>query len=348
MDVERGMLCCLTHEKVAFEQTCEQFESDPEAGSEADPEAERKERAKDAALLNNLPVRGWLAFFLWVGLGLGGIVSVGVALREAIVNQYNYLFSGVFVGSAFLLLLVAIYAISAFYRCRSNAVAIARTYIAMVVIDGLVGALLLIYADDHESLASTFRQFIWAAIWFSYLKYSTRVAESSAPAFRTWGVVEKYALGLYAICNITLVAMVFAQWSSNVIMRGESYIRQGVEAAKAELPIDIGNGVEMAEITYGQGAIRYDLRCLDVDKNWLEEDFIAEYAVTNKAEILDNWALSVVHDPFLGQCCREKMTMVYRYFDRSDQFLYQVVVTPEEYQDRLSGGDLIPRPEVLE
>lgn len=339
MDMQRGIICSLTNEKAGGESACDKYE--------ADETAERAQREKLLQELGSKPITGWLAFFLWVGLGGGGVVSLFTTITDIASNQYSLFYTLLHGGTTLILFSVACYAIWAFHNRRSNAVAVAKTYIAMVLIDGIFGVAAALIVADSELVTAAMRSLVWVAVWYSYLRRSTQVEEFIPSYSRSWGKAEKYALVLFGLGYITMLVMLLAQSSVNVLFTDEAYIRQTVEAAQADLPIDMGDGVEISNIEYDQGTIRYFFRNRDLLKSEFEDDYFAGYAPESKAEILSGWREDLVGDDFMSCCCKAQTTIVYTYLDRSDEYLYEVVITPEDYagileEYRSVSGGLFP------
>lgn len=65
---ECGTVCSFTKDKPSFEEVCDKYAADEAQLS--------KEASKAEALEEEKSISGWLAFFLWVGVGLGALISV--------------------------------------------------------------------------------------------------------------------------------------------------------------------------------------------------------------------------------------------------------------------------------
>lgn len=332
LDMQRGLLCGLTHEKPQFDDKCPDFESD------LAEQQHRQERL--VASRKNESISGWLAFFLWIGLGGGSLLTLITALREFAGDQYSLNYILLRTGTVALLMAVAYYAIYAFYKRMPNAVAVAKTYIAMIVIDGVVGVLLAVFSGEYASIEVVARQFIWASIWYSYLIRSSRVEELFPTASRRWGVIEKRLLIVYAVGYAAILMIGFVQPSANVLLKGESYIRQSVEMTQSELPIDTGDDTEISAVEYVDPEVRYSFRIKSVSKSEIDNSLLPEWAALGRQEFLSRWAALLMDDPFMAECCRLKKTIVFNYYDRSDEFLYDIVITPDEYKDKMSGIEL--------
>lgn len=281
------------------------------------------------------PITGWLAFFLWVGMGVGGAVSLCMMLKDIFTYDYSLFYIFLRAGSTVLLAAMAAYAIRAFYRRLPDAVAAARTYIVMVLLDGVVGLLIAIAYANSVTAVAAFREFVWVLVWSAYLNRSVRVRELFPPAGRCRSVVGKYALTLFSGCYMTILLMGFAQTSINVLYSSEGYIRQTVEATREELPLDLGDGVQLAALSCDDRTIRYVYRLTEVDRREFDVEYLMTAAEETKQEMLEEWPEAMISDEFLAYCCRQKLIVVYEYYDRADKFIYVIVITPEEYKDRM-------------
>lgn len=147
-------------------------------------------------------IGGWMAFFLWGGIGLGLVVTFVHAFSHGFVF-YSLL-------SIALFALIGIKAIWAFYKKKENAVPLAMTYCIMVGMDALCLALINLISNDSESWGVVLRSALWAGIWFTYLKCSDSVRCRFPEETRKWHKLEKGALVaagvLYAVLLIIVAA----------------------------------------------------------------------------------------------------------------------------------------------
>lgn len=197
---ERGLVCSLTKEKPYFEDECASFNPDNAKITFQKSLDESYERSKT--------VSGWLAFFLWVGIGCGAALTLIIAISQVANNNLGWIDSLVILSAALIVAAVAIYAIVAFYFRKNNAVALAKTYIAMIALDGVVAIILSIVFKDSSMCPQGVRQLIWSAIWFTYLLESDRVADLIPKCTRTWESFEKTMLIVFAVLEISLTALI--------------------------------------------------------------------------------------------------------------------------------------------
>ena len=86
-----------------------------------------KEASKAEALEEEKSISGWLAFFLWVGVGLGALIAVIMGLAQTFGQGFGWFFTSTYLIMMGSLLVTAILTIIAFYKRNSNAVALATS-----------------------------------------------------------------------------------------------------------------------------------------------------------------------------------------------------------------------------
>ena len=152
-------------------------------------------------------IEGWMAFFLWAGIGLGIIVSVFQAFfSPSILSSLLYIS---------LFATVGIKAIWAFYKRKDNAVPLAITYCIMIGMDAIFLAILnLISANDAESWGQVLRGVIWSCIWLTYLYESDSIKYRFPKSTRKWRKFEKIALCTLAVLYIAVLIITYATNSS--------------------------------------------------------------------------------------------------------------------------------------
>lgn len=197
MDMKQGMLCGLTKAKADFETACPNYLEDAE-------KKEKKERV-EKEFQQTLTVSGWLALFLWVGVGLGALISC-LSTVMVLANGESVLFTSLMAElSSVCLVVTAVLTIKAFYQKAPNAVALAMTYIAMIALDALAWIAFCIILDDTTLLYVAARSLIWALIWLSYLLMSDHVENMIPRSTRTWKMTEKILLALYALSYFLII-----------------------------------------------------------------------------------------------------------------------------------------------
>lgn len=127
------------------------------------------------------PVGGWLAFFLYVGIGIGLLVNLFAAfsqLSNPIVSSVSYLQTVAYTELIFVALtaVIGVMTIVGFYKRWRDAVYLGMTYIGLMMLYGLVMVIFDI-SDGYRSL-------IWGTIWFLFLMKSSKVERMIPPAYR--------------------------------------------------------------------------------------------------------------------------------------------------------------------
>ena len=200
MDAQKGLVCSLTEEQADFTDTCANYKEDAEEVHCL----QQKEQEYQASL----KVSGWLAFFLWVGVGLGALISAHAALPTLFNTGLPIVFRLLYLGNIVCLIAIAVMTICAFYTHKNNAVSLALTYVAMIALDGVFALVIEAMIGDDIAIMSIVRQFLWAGIWCTYILSSSRVANLIPKEQRTWNKLEKLVLGLYVAIQIFIVIMV--------------------------------------------------------------------------------------------------------------------------------------------
>lgn len=327
MDMQQGMLCGLTNAKAEFEDKCENYDED--TVQVIKKENEEKEYQE------SLTVSGWLAFFLWVGVGLGAVASCIwniVTLFGVGLSGFTSLLFAVYLAG---LVSIAVLTIRAFYKRATNAVALAATYIAMIAIDGLVGISLYFIMDDVSALSSV-RQLIWATIWLSYLLMSTHVENMIPRQTRTWKLPEKIILGVYTLACVLIVVGL----NSFLINPGgsdfydpEYVIDSTIKAYNEQLDLYSTPECTVLEVVKEDGKIVYSYRLNGVTET-LDPELSellttqAEDEVLASIETADEVAkreLNLFYDNGYEMC--------YRYLNANDEVLYTFDISLEEFKE---------------
>ena len=241
MDMSQGLLCSLTGAKADFEGECPNFEADMPVVKE------RQEEAKEEGRKST--IGGWLAFFLYFVIGLGCLASIfkGVLeLKSGDMSIYGMPMKLVYVMYIASAVIAAISTIAAVHNRRTNAVSWARTYMVMIIIDGLVfviGSILIDEPMGRGDVRSIIRSFIMPIVWLSYLSLSERVQNVIPPETRTWGRLEKIIFGVYTIAALSILYM-SVSFANNPqdnlhLVDSDAFVREYVRDMNAEM--DGGN-----------------------------------------------------------------------------------------------------------
>lgn len=177
------------------------------------PEAESKEEIdqtivykEDKSLGDEDKIEGWMAFFLWAGIGLGIIISIFQAFSSAsIVSVLLYISIFAVVG---------IKAIWAFYKRKENAVPLATTYCILVGMDAIFAALLNLTTNDSGLWGQVIRGLLWSGIWITYLYCSDSVKSRFPESTRKWHRFEKIVLWALSILYIIVLVVNLASTSN--------------------------------------------------------------------------------------------------------------------------------------
>jgi hypothetical protein len=333
MDLQRGIVCSLTNEKADFDKICPNYSPDEaQIVKNKQVQAERVIQTQE-----DLKVSGWLAYFLWIGIGCGAILTI----ISTLISYSDFIITPLWGFLLFLYLLCyvvcAVLTIKAFYKRQTNAVSLARTYIAMLVIDLVTTLIIYAIVDDFTEIYHCVRSFIWACIWFSYLSLSERVKDMIPSITRTWKMTEKMLLVIFTvICS----AMCFVYYHatkeplSNMIVSTSTTIDMMIEAANETLPDNSDPEIAILRVEKENDKIVYvcqfkvSISELDVNELAFKKGILAGIASEE---------ISKEDNEFFTAVFKEGYILCYRYLDNIGKKLVEVDITEEDYKDALNS-----------
>lgn len=288
MDMHKGLLCGLTQNAANFEGVCPNFEQD-------EKEFQKQQQIQQEVMNDeNHTIGGWLAFFLWIGIGFGALMSVVIvclSFSELLISTWLVVAQLV---TLLCLCTIAISTIVAFYKRKSNAKALAYTYIATIVIDGIFAiAMYFAIADAQEmNLIDSIRSILWGIIWGTYLASSTRV-EHIVPRPRTWHIFEKILAGIL-VCMYILMAIVVIDMQNNensIFYNPRQVVKTILQEANKDLPYQDIDGTIQQCLFLQEDTIVYPYKFTQIDiKDCVVED-LQLTGIHTKQTILQEVAL---------------------------------------------------------
>ena len=159
-------------------------------------------------------IEGWMAFFLWAGIGLGVLISVLQSFFS------NSILSSLLYVSIFAL--VGFKAIRAFYKRNENAVPLAITYCIMIGMDACFLAILNLITNDGGLWGQVLRGAIWSGVWITYLCCSDSVKCRFPEETRKWHRFEKIILWTLGILYVVVLIITYAANSSEASDAGKA------------------------------------------------------------------------------------------------------------------------------
>lgn len=283
---------------------------------------------------NKENISGWLAFFLWVGVLGGACISVVLQLLN-LEYGFNWIFWTIDIMLILCLLTIAVKTVVAFHKRKSNAISLATTYIAMIVLDGIMSFIIGIATNDSSMYPSAIRQFLWGGIWFAYLINSNKVRNVIPKSTRTWKWFEKIILIIYILIlstfTISVVSTAKSENPQNIFITNNTFIDESIKESNKDLPMDIGEGIILQEIKKMNNSIIYVYQINNVRKSETDADYLKENAMVSKHEILYSWSKDINSDPFADACFKGGYNITFEYNDVNSKFLYSITITPDEY-----------------
>ena len=327
LNLQRGLLCSLTDEKPAFEGECENYEEVPfPEVSEEDGSSLIDEDAENE-------IGGWLSVFLWIGLGGGALMSLINILSQ--ISPLRPLYAFILLATGACLVCIAVAAIVAFLKRKPNAVALAKTYVAMIAIDAAVSFVSFLALDDQTALMPALRSLMWSCIWFTYLCCSTRVEAVIPKSTRVWNGFEKLVLCIYIAANVIFAGSVMAvlngSLSVNAIYDNSKFVQSAVEETQKDLPQYMGDGMYLEEMMLdGQDLI------MTYKLSYVTAGSLTSYDISMFSEEIESTLVADFEgwekDPFLKAVFDGGYTLVVRYTDVSGSVLHE---------SRLDKADLV-------
>lgn len=283
---------------------------------------------------NKENISGWLAFFLWVGVLGGACISVVLQLLN-LEYGFSWIFWVVDIIMISCLIITAIKTVRAFLKRESNAVSWATTYIAMIVLDGIISLIIGGATNDSSMYPSAIRQFLWGGIWFTYLRSSVKVRRVIPSSNRTWKWFEKIVLIIYLLTLLVFTTSIINitkdENATNVFITNNTFIDESIAESNKDLPMVIEGGVILQEIKKENNSIIYVYQHNNVHKSETDTDYLKENAMVSKHEILYEWSKNTFSDPFADACFKEGFSITFKYNDANSKFLYSITITPDEY-----------------
>ena len=247
-DPNCGVVCSLTKKKPMFDESCANYTAvdHSEAKQVANAVMESSSAEFEATALPRLKtddsISGWLAFFLYVVVGAGGVL--GATITTSLFGKTSILTMFLPEGEWLTLMLIlpiiysliplalSIATIVAFNKKESNAVSLASTYLATSAIYGVVLLILSAIIEARESSIPSIAvaELIWCGLWLLYLATSHKIAVIIPRAKRTWKSFEKYILlAAIALAACFIVSCIYVDKSMNDRSKGINHPTQNIE-----------------------------------------------------------------------------------------------------------------------
>ncbi|MCM1502080.1 MAG: hypothetical protein NC115_05370 [Bacteroidales bacterium] len=186
-DKNVGLLCGKTGAKPSFEDgACGDYQPDhSEVRRQLEKEANELKSKKE--------IGGFLAFFLFGVIGGGMMLSV-MTLFFTPGMLYGILYCALF-------LLIGVKTIFAFIRLKPNAMALAYTYCAMMLVDDITVGVIDFWSGIVIS------RLVWIVICVSFLTFSEDLKYKFPKEERTWKWLEKIVLLVQIVLSAAVIVL---------------------------------------------------------------------------------------------------------------------------------------------
>ena len=326
-------ICSMNMTKPAEGEVCSEFEMD-ELKQAMQPYIEVGRSDKENKYKRIL---FWLGFFLWMGVAGGTTMSIFSTFVEMTKNDYSPLFVSLSIIEIATFALIAVMTINAFLRRRPNAVALATTYIAMVVLDGIISIIISDLAEDTQFLKDGIREVVWGCIWFAFLRTSNNVKTMIPVEKRTWETFEKVIITIYVVVSTIISVGIFHAFKSgdiNIIMSDDATLDSYIEGIKEDLPMVADTDLTVEDISKDSWSVKLTYRMKNTVYSPADKMLWTEIGRVSKHELLHNISNGEFEDDdFFELTFKLRKKLVYRYIDLYGRELYTVAITPEEYNE---------------
>jgi hypothetical protein len=334
----KGIICSLTNERGDFDGVCPNYDENIQEAEKARLlQAEKERQTKE-----NLTISGWLALFLWLGIGGGSIGTIIFTLASFSGLSITPLLGIILFIYLLCYVVCAVLTIKAFYKRENNAVSLARTYIAMVFIDIILSLVIIFITDDFSYLPMTVRSFVWGIIWFSYLSFSERVKEIIPPITRTWEKTEKIILIIFTVISLAFcfgTCYSVKNPMSSVLFSKTQIIDSWIEEMNKSLPDNSNPEISVirAEREKDKIVLVSQFKSSFQDVNKPDIDLISLRGRQELLHGIANGTLAELHD-IMTIIFGEGDKLCYRYLDNNSMFLYDIAITGYDYFNALEAG----------
>ena len=295
-------------------------------------------------LNNEEPIKGWLAFFLWVVVAGGTIVSIcrsiyllTVKISETFISLvYIHKVVGYIVSVCFVVRLIRSY-----YKVRDNAIPLTYTYLIFIQISVLAGLLYWSLTGYFmRPPLNLFLSFLLGLLLFCYVKKSKQIQRRFEEICGHLFIFDKV---LIVVCMLNLVGnYLFTEaWRRDSIgmLNSRYYVEDVVKYMNNESRSDKGTDLLCKKVVLEEDTIvsYYKFTQIEADKIKKQSNAIAV-----KMSLLREIALYGYSNPEkvkgMDRIVEYGYYQNYRYLDKYEHFVFQCNISPEEYkQARMLG-----------
>lgn len=283
-----------------------------------------------------------LVVFLWSGIGLGAVISLVLCLYYIITEGYGWLFSLITLADVAMLMVVAILTISAFYKRKSNAVALTKTYIAMMALSGVVSTILIFVTDDYSQIEQAVGLLVWSYGCHKSMRKSEMIEQVIPTQSRTWNWPEKLFMVVYVvILSLYTLFVAYTNLSENprnIIYSDRRYADRLIEVFCSDLPIAIDSSLMLQNVTTEQDTVVFTYQYSGYYISDFSYDYCTDNEMVEKHETLSYLSVKPDFDPAAKICFEGGYNVAYRYIDAASETMYTVTITADEYKEVTSAG----------
>lgn len=329
-DPEKGIVCSLTGEKPAFEETCENYDEDVAAVTERE---KKNEEAKKPA-----EISGFFAFYLFWAIPIGVVVS----LISFFINFNASDYSGSSLLPWFDITFILFYAyfgaytIYAFVKRKSDAVFIGKYQLILLFASNLLVLLLGATGDGFmNNVSRVVTSIIWSIVFFIFLCSSEDVKDRIPKETRKLSPLNKVLF----ILSIILPIFFFIGGVYQIAVKDnfQTTLQQVCEQNRQTLPQEVSQDVLLTDMSYTPTTFVYDYEYTG-DTSLFPEGHLEMMEDFGKEGVLFRLGDLIKDDPLFPLLQQNGYNLLFRYSDSAKRTLYSFMFTNAELAEASAPG----------
>ena len=256
-------------------------------------------------------IKGWLAFFVYIWVGLGSVFSFFFMLITLIRFRADMDVSILLLFYEVIPLIVAIVTVRSFVLEKNNAVSLARTFLVLCAFKAFIVFVLCGIAKvNNWFYIYFFGIYVQCVIWLIYLNHSKQVEYVIPLETRTWKLFEKILLSIYALLVLVFMLMCYV------------YVTMKVQI------VAMDNSVEQVTDTIIGPSI---LVCEIVDSTFVYSELYKDSLVAIKKEnYIDDVKKILENDTLISNFLDKENEIYFRFVDVNGTEIYSLNVIQKD------------------
>lgn len=276
-------------------------------------------------------ISGWLAFFLYVTVGLGMVGSTIMSIIDLKSLGLESVFAILDIVVPLLSIVIGISTIVAFVKRRPNAVTLALTYMFFILFVNVIAFITSVMMGTMLTSPNSLSVIVGNIIWIVYLFNSKRVGRVIPKKSR---VIGRYAKVLWTLCAVTVACYFSTTFFmpnnvSKLFFSDEAYIRMEIANQNNLSSSQLGGVVVDVEIQgktivmryYEHVTVPFMRRLIPPTQEKIEE---------HKQSTIDGYMSDESLSEFVEILARNGYELCYKYNVNDGDICYEYVITNDE------------------